>query len=90
MKLSKVINIHYFNLAHSRFTTEVTLIKGSQYELLLADTAGQDEYSMFPAEYSADVDGYVLVYSIGNVMYNAYQMSQKILKEFRSGKCLHT
>jgi len=39
-------------------------IKGSQYELLLADTAGQDEYSMFPAEYSADVDGYVLVYSI--------------------------
>ena len=54
--------------------TEVTLIKGSQYELLLADTAGQDEYSMFPAEYSADVDGYVLVYSIGKVIYNAYHI----------------
>jgi len=39
-------------------------IKGSQYELLLVDTAGQDEYSMFPAEYSVDVNGYVLVYSI--------------------------
>ena len=54
-------------------------MKGSQYELLLADTAGQDEYSMFPAEYSADVDGYVLVYSIGKVMFNAYQTSDKYL-----------
>ena len=71
-------------------TTEATLIKGSQYELLLADTAGQDEYSMFPAEYSADVDGYVLVYSIGKVMYNTYQTSQRILKEFRSEKYLST
>ena len=77
MKLSKVRNIHWLNLAHSRFTTEVTLIKGSQYELLLADTAGQDEYSMFPAEYSADVDGYVLVYSIGKVMFYVYHTSDK-------------
>lgn len=28
------------------------------------DTAGQDEYSSFPPEYSVDVNGYVLVYSI--------------------------
>ena len=42
-------------------------IKGTQYELLLVDTAGQDEYSMFPAEYSVDVNGYVLVYSIDSV-----------------------
>ena len=25
---------------------------------------GQDEYSMFPTQYSVDIDGYVLVYSI--------------------------
>jgi len=39
-------------------------LKGNQYELLLVDTAGQDEYSNFPAEYSVDVNGYVFVYSI--------------------------
>ena len=31
---------------------------------MLVDTAGQDEYTMFPTEYSVEVDGYVLVYSI--------------------------
>lgn len=30
----------------------------------LVDTAGQDEYSIFPAQYSMDIHGYVLVYSI--------------------------
>lgn len=39
-------------------------IKGHQYDLFLVDTAGQDEYSIFPPEYSVDVNGYVLVYSI--------------------------
>jgi len=34
------------------------------YDLLLVDTAGQDEYSIFPSEYSVDIHGYVLVYSI--------------------------
>lgn len=28
------------------------------------DTAGQDEYSIFPVQYSMDFHGYVLVYSI--------------------------
>ena len=28
------------------------------------DTAGQDEYSIFPTQYSVDIHGYVLVYSI--------------------------
>ena len=26
--------------------------------------SGQDEYSIFPTQYSVDIDGYVLVYSI--------------------------
>ena len=30
------------------------------------DTAGQDEYSIFPTQYTIDIDGYVLVYSIDN------------------------
>ena len=42
-------------------------VKGSQYELSLVDTAGQDEYSMFPTEYSVDINGYVLVYSIDSL-----------------------
>lgn len=28
------------------------------------DTAGQDEYSIFPNQYTMDIHGYVLVYSI--------------------------
>lgn len=39
-------------------------IKNTPYDLLLVDTAGQDEYGTFPPEYSVDVNGYVLVYSI--------------------------
>lgn len=39
-------------------------VRGNQYDLHLVDTAGQDEYTIFPAEYSVDVHGYVLVYSI--------------------------
>ena len=42
-------------------------VKGSQYELSLVDTAGQDEYSKFPTEYSVDINGYVLVYSIDSL-----------------------
>jgi len=39
-------------------------VSGNQYDLFVVDTAGQDEYSSFPPEYSVDVNGYVLVYSI--------------------------
>ena len=33
----------------------------------LVDTAGQDEYAIFPAQHSMDIHGYVLVYSITSV-----------------------
>lgn len=39
-------------------------IHGQEYEVLVVDTAGQDEYSIFPTQYSVDIDGYILVYSI--------------------------
>jgi len=39
-------------------------VRGHDYELLLVDTAGQDEYTIFPAEYSVDIHGYILVYAI--------------------------
>ncbi|KAL1460587.1 hypothetical protein WDU94_012563 [Cyamophila willieti] len=41
-----------------------TRINNQDYDLKLVDTAGQDEYSIFPAQYSMDIHGYVLVYSI--------------------------
>lgn len=44
--------------------TKSTRINSQDYELKLVDTAGQDEYSIFPSQYSIDVHGYVLVYSI--------------------------
>lgn len=54
---------YYEPTIENTFNKTVTM-RGSQYELLLVDTAGQDEYTIFPAEYSVDVNGYVLVYSI--------------------------
>lgn len=39
-------------------------IQGQEYEVLVVDTAGQDEFTIFPTQYSVDIDGYVLVYSI--------------------------
>lgn len=49
--------------SHAAFT-KVTRINSQDYEVKLVDTAGQDEYSIFPAQYSMDFHGYVLVYSI--------------------------
>ena len=42
-------------------------MQGQEYEVLVVDTAGQDEYSIFPTQYSVDIDGYVMVYSIDNL-----------------------
>lgn len=44
--------------------TKTTRVRSQEYDLKLVDTAGQDEYSIFPAQYSMDIHGYVLVYSI--------------------------
>ncbi|VVC37448.1 Small GTP-binding protein domain,P-loop containing nucleoside triphosphate hydrolase,Small GTPase [Cinara cedri] len=43
---------------------KTTKVNNQEYELKLVDTAGQDEYSILPTQYSVDVHGYVLVYSI--------------------------
>lgn len=44
--------------------TKTTRVNSTDYEVKLVDTAGQDEYSIFPAQYAMDFHGYVLVYSI--------------------------
>jgi len=44
--------------------TKTMKVKGEEYQVTLVDTAGQDEYSIFPTQYSMDIHGYVLVYSI--------------------------
>lgn len=44
--------------------TKRAKIKGQDYLLKLVDTAGQDEYSIFPSLYAIDIHGYCLVYSI--------------------------
>lgn len=41
-------------------------VQGKEYTLQLIDTAGQDEYSIFPSSYSMNIDGYVLVYSVNS------------------------
>lgn len=59
--ISNLIHTHFKSL--SAFT-KTTRVLGNDYEVKLVDTAGQDEYSIFPAQYSMDFHGYVLVYSI--------------------------
>ncbi|KAI1301552.1 GTP-binding protein Rheb -like protein [Halotydeus destructor] len=46
--------------------TKTVKIRGQDYYLQLVDTAGQDEYSIFPAQYTMDIHGYCLVYSINS------------------------
>lgn len=52
--------LHYLSSAF----TKCIRLASQDYEVKLVDTAGQDEYSIFPAQYSMDIHGYVLVYSI--------------------------
>ena len=42
-------------------------VKNQEFELFVVDTAGQDEYSIFPTQYAVDIHGYVLVYSIDSM-----------------------
>ncbi|XP_012589320.1 PREDICTED: GTP-binding protein Rheb [Condylura cristata] len=44
--------------------TKLITVNGQDYHLQLVDTAGQDEYSIFPQTYSIDINGYILVYSV--------------------------
>ncbi|XP_074652988.1 GTP-binding protein Rheb-like [Tubulanus polymorphus] len=47
--------------------SKVCKIGSQEYQLQLVDTAGQDEYSIFPQSYSMNIDGYVLVYSVNSM-----------------------
>lgn len=62
-----VLEIHNFMLFCFHIITaftKVTRVNSQDYGVKLVDTAGQDEYSIFPVQYSMDFHGYVLVYSI--------------------------
>lgn len=39
-------------------------VLGHEYQLKIIDTAGQDEYSIFPQSLTVNLHGYVLVYSV--------------------------
>lgn len=56
--------IFFCSFQIERTFTKRTRINNTDFEIKLVDTAGQDEYSIFPAQYSMDYHGYVLVYSI--------------------------
>ncbi|XP_060859249.1 GTP-binding protein Rheb-like [Metopolophium dirhodum] len=43
---------------------KTTKVNNQEYDMKLVDTAGQDEYSIFPTQYSIVIHGYILVYSI--------------------------
>jgi Ras family protein len=54
---------HYEPTIENTFNKKLSM-RGNEYELFLVDTAGQDEYSIFPPEHSVDIHAYILVYSI--------------------------
>lgn len=76
-----MIQIFYFFLI-SAFT-KVTRVNSQDYSVKLVDTAGQDEYSIFPAQYSMDFHGYVLVYSITS--YKSFEVIQTIYEKLLDG-----
>lgn len=40
--------------------------EGVDYDCEIVDSAGQDEYTLFPSKYAVGVHGYLLVYSINS------------------------
>uniref|UniRef100_A0A3B3ZZK6 GTP-binding protein Rheb n=1 Tax=Periophthalmus magnuspinnatus TaxID=409849 RepID=A0A3B3ZZK6_9GOBI len=48
-------------------------VHGQDFNLQLVDTAGQDEYSIFPQSHSMDIHGYVLVYSVTSMKFEVVQ-----------------
>lgn len=59
--------------------TKTWKVRGQDFELKLVDTAGQDEYAIFPAQHSMDMHGYVLVYSITSVQ--SFELLQVLLEK---------
>lgn len=43
---------------------KVLKVNGQEYALNIIDTAGQDEYSIFPQSLSMNIHGYVIVYTV--------------------------
>ena len=58
------------------FHTKHHTYLGKRYALKITDTAGQQEYSLFPRSCSLDIDGYILVYAINDR--KSFEMLQKI------------
>lgn len=40
--------------------------RGTEYDVQIIDTAGQDEYSLLSAKYAVGIHGYILVYSVNS------------------------
>lgn len=70
---SHLFILSYFSLAF----TKAVKIKNQEFYLRLVDTAGQDEYSIFPAQYAVDIHGYVLVYR-----YKRYQIGDSVSSNY--------
>ncbi|XP_060012307.1 GTP-binding protein Rheb isoform X2 [Lagenorhynchus albirostris] len=62
-KSRKIAILGYRSVAFTKLIT----VNGQEYHLQLVDTAGQDEYSIFPQTYSIDINGYILVYSVTSI-----------------------
>eukprot|EP00164_Ancoracysta_twista_P005493 GFYU01007538.1.p1 GENE.GFYU01007538.1~~GFYU01007538.1.p1 ORF type:complete len:261 (+),score=59.55 GFYU01007538.1:179-961(+) len=45
---------------------KIITFNGDEYSAEILDTAGQDEYSILPTQYSLGVHGYVLIYSVAS------------------------
>ncbi|KAK2570493.1 GTP-binding protein Rheb [Acropora cervicornis] len=74
------------------FTTSLKL-NNQEYALELVDTAGQDEYSIFPQSYSVGIHGYVLVYAVTSaksfeVVKVIHEKLLDIVVTYKSGKSL--
>ncbi|ORY24950.1 P-loop containing nucleoside triphosphate hydrolase protein [Naematelia encephala] len=58
-------NDNYFPTIEST-SHKLVSFDGDEYDCEIIDSAGQDEYTLFPAKYAVGVHGYLLVYSINS------------------------
>ncbi|CAG0892579.1 unnamed protein product [Darwinula stevensoni] len=68
----------YDPTVENTFTKRIK-VRGQEYELKLVDTAGQDEYDIFPSAIAMDTHGYLLVYSTTSA--KSYEVVQVIYEK---------
>ncbi|KAL8564119.1 hypothetical protein ACOMHN_035724 [Nucella lapillus] len=71
---------NYEPTIENTFTSSLK-VGGQEYNLQVVDTAGQDEYTIIPLNYSMNINGYVIVYSVNSE--NSFRVAQSVYDKLK-------